>query len=366
MVTRRRWFLAVVSAVVMFAAVPSTQAARAFSFNAPPNFVPLVKATLPSVVNISSARTIRLNTDQIPDDPFLRILPRERRVSGLGSGVIVSQDGYILTNRHVIANMDEIKVTLSDRREFKGKIIGTDPRTDLAVIKIAAPVDQLHPIEFGASSELKVGQKVLAKVLSDKYGFKVTLLTNPARLDIINALDEFREKLGATDNLLIYYAGHGVLDEDADRGYWLPVDATANRRARWVSNATITDTLKTLQAKHVMLIADSCYSGTLTRSAAIGLRSGDYFRRMAKKWARVAMVSGGLEPVADKGGGGHSPFAKALIEALQGNQEKVLDGTQLFNTIRRPVMVSADQTPEYSDVRNAGHDGGDFLFVRKE
>ncbi|MFQ5764103.1 MAG: caspase domain-containing protein, partial [Rhodospirillales bacterium] len=207
--------------------------------------------------------------------------------------------------------------------------------------------------------------KAVAQVLADEYNFKVNLLINPTRLNIIDALDEFRESLGGEDNLLIYYAGHGWLDEDADRGYWLPADARSNRRARWVSNATITDTLKTLQAKHVMIVADSCYSGTLTRSANIGLRSGDYFKRMAKKWARVALVSGGLEPVADQGTGGHSPFAKAFIEILQEN-DTVIDGTQLFGKLRRPVMVSARQTPEYSDVRNSGHDGGDFLFVRKK
>ncbi len=131
-----------------------------------------------------------------------------------------------------------------------------------------------------------------------------------------------------------------------------------------MSNATITDTLKTLQAKHVMVVADSCYSGTLIRGAAVGFRSGDYWRRMAKKRARVALTSGGLEPVEDIGGGGHSPFAKAFIGALRANAA-IIDGTTLFNEVRRPVMLSADQTPQYSDVRKAGHDGGDFLFVRK-
>ena len=66
-----------------------------------------------------------------------------------------------------------------------------------------------------------------------------------------------------------------------------------------------------------------------------------------------------------KGSGGHSPFAKAFIDALKDNNA-VMDGTQLFSKMRRPVMVAADQTPQYADVRQAGHDGGDFLFVRKK
>ena len=208
--------------------------------------------------------------------------------------------------------------------------------------------------------------KAVARALKEEYGFKVTTLIDPDRFTIIDALDEYRDTLGPDDNLLIYYAGHGWLDEDVDRGYWLPVDAKPKRRSRWMSNATITDTLKGLNAKHVMLVADSCYSGTLVRGVELETRTrkGDYWKKMASKWARVAITSGGLEPVADKGGGDNSPFAKAFIDAL-GDNDTIMDGTQLFSKLRRPVMVAAQQTPQYADVRQAGHDGGDFLFVRK-
>ena len=206
--------------------------------------------------------------------------------------------------------------------------------------------------------------KGVAKILQDEYDFKVKLLLNPSRDEILDSFDEFQETLGVKDNFMIYYAGHGWLDDETGRGYWLPVNAKPNRRRQWVSNTTITDTLKKLAAKHVMVVSDSCYSGTLTRSVKIGLRSGDYWKRMSEKWTRVALVSGGLEPVADSGGGGHSPFATAFIGALK-NNDTVMDGTQMFAKVRRPVMVNAEQTPEYADVRNAGHEGGDFLFVRK-
>ncbi len=210
----------------------------------------------------------------------------------------------------------------------------------------------------------EIDARAVADVLRDTYDFKVTLLINATRADIVDALDDFREKLDDTTNLLIYYAGHGWLDEEVDRGYWLPVDAKTNRRSKWVSNATISDTLKGLRAKHVMVVADSCFSGSLVRGAKVELRSGDYWRRMARKRTRVALTSGGLEPVADAGGGRHSPFAAAFIDVLKANTS-VMDGTKLFTQIRRPVMLGANQTPEYADVRNAGHDGGDFLFVRK-
>ena len=93
---------------------------------------------------------------------------------------------------------------------------------------------------------------------------------------------------------------------------------------------------------------------------------GEQVEKISRKKARSVMASGGLEPVVDEGGkGAHSVFASALIEALNENQG-VLDATLLFSQIRRPVMVNADQTPEYSDIRKAGHDGGDFLFVKQK
>ena len=126
----------------------------------------------------------------------------------------------------------------------------------------------------------------------------------------------------------------------------------------------MSDTLRTIAAKHVMVVADSCFSGTLIRGANIGIKGGDYWRRMVEKQARVAITSGGLEPVVDSSGGVNSPFAAAFIDALKKN-EAIIDGTALFGELRRPVMVATQQTPEYSDVRNSGHEGGDFLFVKK-
>ncbi len=207
--------------------------------------------------------------------------------------------------------------------------------------------------------------RAMAKVLKRDYGFQVKTMVNATRVAIVEGLDELRAKLKASDNLLVYYAGHGWLDQDAERGYWLPVDAKRDSRANWLSNATITDSLKAIRAKHVLVVADSCYSGTLSRGLHITERSPGYLERMAKKRARLALTSGGLEPVADGGGGGHSAFAKALLGVL-GDNDGVLDGTQLFAALRRQVMLNAPQTPEYSDIRFAGHEGGDFLFVRSE
>ncbi len=205
--------------------------------------------------------------------------------------------------------------------------------------------------------------RALAAVLQDKYGFSIELLLNPSRGDIVDKLDELRGKLKFKDNLLIYYAGHGWIDDKTNEGFWLPADAKSNRRSNWISNSTITNSLKGFDAKHVMVVANSCYSGRLVRSSKITLPDSNYFSKMARKKTRVVLTSGGLEPVADSDGSGHSPFSSALLRVLNAN-ESILDGNTLFNAIRTPVMLNTDQTPEYSNVHRAGHDGGDFLFVR--
>ncbi len=135
----------------------------------------VASAVKPAIVSISSTKTTEVRSAPSPffNDPFFREFfgnqfrnfqqpqqPKERKQSGLGSGVIVGKDGYILTNNHVVKGADEIKVNLSDKREFKGKIIGTDQKTDLAVIKIEA--DNLPVIKLGNSDTLKIGETVIA------------------------------------------------------------------------------------------------------------------------------------------------------------------------------------------------------------
>ncbi|WP_135080280.1 caspase family protein [Terasakiella sp. SH-1] len=218
--------------------------------------------------------------------------------------------------------------------------------------------------------------KQVGQLLKKSYGFSVTQLINASRDQIIAALDEYRKILREEDNLLIYYAGHGWLDKESERGYWLPVDAAKDTRARWVSNADITDTLKALKARHVMVVADSCYAGTLTRSAEAGLegtrglklveRPSGYLETLVGRKSRTVLASGALEPVSDQGGGKHSVFAYAFLKSLQENKA-MMDGTQLFGNVRKQVLLNARQTPQYSNIRFAGHDiGGDFVFLRRD
>ncbi len=204
----------------------------------------------------------------------------------------------------------------------------------------------------------------MAEVLGTYYDFEVELIQNATRADIVSALSRYRRNLTPSDNLLIYYAGHGWLDPDTRRGYWLPVDAHQQDSTNWVSSSTIADHLKANPARHILIIADTCYSGVLTRGIAPVLRGSGFYERLARMRSRTALTSGGLEPVED-GLGQHSVFAKAVLKALKENPT-VLDGHSLFLHVRRPVILGAEQTPDYGDIRLTGHEGGDFLFVRAD
>jgi len=148
------------------------------------SFAPVVKAVLPTVVNISSSKVVRTPNQLYGPmmDPFFQQffgdgadgrfnIPRERRERSLGSGVIVSPEGYILTNNHVVDGATDIRVTLSDKREFKATIIGTDPKTDVAVLKVEAA--NLPAVTIGDSSKVQVGDYALA--IGDPFGVGQTV-----------------------------------------------------------------------------------------------------------------------------------------------------------------------------------------------
>jgi len=310
-----------------------------------------------------------------------------------GSPVTVEADGTFNVRRSVPQGRSTVIIAALDEWGNRSARNVTVTREKLAA-RTPAPVkpkgtakpkpDPFAGIPFGAYHALVIGNNnyrdlpkletavndanAVAKLLSNDYGFETKLLLDATRADIFTELGRLRAKLTPKDNLLIYYAGHGILDKIGKQGYWLPVDAENDIQTNWISNSYITTTLRAIRAKHVMVVADSCYSGTLVRAAPISIKTAlgrrAWASRMSKKHARTALVSGGLEPVADDGREGHSVFARAFLAALRENRE-VIDGQALYDAIKRPVVLNSDQTPQYSDIRRAGHDGGDFLFVRK-
>jgi serine protease Do len=158
-------------------------------------FAPIVKTALPAVVNISSSRTVKQDASPFMNDPFFRQffgdqfnVPRERREQSLGSGVIVSPDGYILTNNHVVEGSNDVKIFLSDKREMKARIVGTDPQLDIAVLKVDAK--DLPVLTLGDSSKVQVGDISLA--IGNPFGLGQTVT-----MGIVSAIG--RGNLGIED-----------------------------------------------------------------------------------------------------------------------------------------------------------------------
>jgi len=214
----------------------------------------------------------------------------------------------------------------------------------------------------------------LAGVLRDRYGFKTTVLLNADRYQILSALNAMRETLTSADNLLIYFAGHGELDEVNQRGHWLPVDAERDSTANWIPTTAVTDILNIMKAKQILLVVDSCYAGALTRSSVGRLAAGmtdaerqHWLKTMAARRSRTVLTSGGVAPVMDAGGGRHSVFAKALLEVLAANNDAI-DGQRLHREVAARVAFAAanlrfDQVPEYAPIRFAGHEAGEFFLI---
>jgi serine protease Do len=197
-----RFLIGVFAAILLAAAVPFAHAEDVVPqsrLDVQMSFAPVVRKTAPAVVNVFAQRMVASKENRYFDDPFFRRFfgddgtfgrPRERVQNSLGSGVIVDPTGIIVTNNHVIANGTDIKVVLADRREFEARVLITDPRTDLAVLKIDVPDEELPALTLGDSDALEVGDLVLA--IGNPFGVGQTVTSG-----IVSALA--RTKVGVSD-----------------------------------------------------------------------------------------------------------------------------------------------------------------------
>jgi hypothetical protein len=216
--------------------------------------------------------------------------------------------------------------------------------------------------------------KSIDVVLRERYGFKTKVLLNANRYAIMTALNDLKGQLTENDNLLIYYAGHGEIDPGTQTAYWLPTDAETGNRANWISSESITEFISIMPARHIMVIADSCYSGAMAGSAVAKLPDGiDESKRdkwlnvMASRKSRTVLTSGDVKPVLDTGSGDHSVFAQAFLKVLRSNQG-ILEDYRLYGEVLGPVQSGASkagfsQTPQYAPIQHAGHEGSPFFFV---
>lgn len=387
-------------------------AERAAAKAAPPEPVVVARVEPPPAVELP-APTIHLIDPEVPvsrgpervrmaKDVSERVLVgRVEAPGGLvalsvnGAETPVAENGIFRGNVRVVGDETLVSIVAVDRlgkrAERQIALVPDRPEARASAALPPPPPSPARPeIDFGKFHALVIGNdqyqrlprletavkdaEAVADVLRRKYGFEVTLLRNANRYEILSALNKLRAELTEKDNLLLYYAGHGEIDEANMRGNWLPVDAEPDSTANWISNASLTDILNAMAARHVLVVADSCYSGALTRSSLARLERGmtDEARsawqgKMAKGRSRTALTSGGIAPVLDGGGGEHSVFAKALLNVLERNGD-VLEGQRLFSEMSALVTWAAEaqrfeQLPEYAPIKFAGHESGDFFFV---
>ena len=279
------------------------------------------------------------------------------------------------------ANLDFVIISHSD-----GRSAPVNPAAPRKLIQLASDIDfgPYHALLIGNEHYINLSHldtpiddvREIAKILRSKYNFKTTVLTDANRYSILSALNNLRSQLTEEDNLLIYYAGHGEVDEINQRGQWLPVDAEQNNTANWISTAAITDIINTMPVKHILVVADSCYSGAMTRASVAALDRGMSSKKK-RKWlqamvgakSRTVLSSGGIKPVLDGGTDGHSIFARAFLVALKKNSD-ILEAQVLYRQIHQRVKRAADrvgfdQSPLYGPIRHTGHEAGDFFFVPK-
>lgn len=220
-----------------------------------------------------------------------------------------------------------------------------------------------HPDVYNLQNPVRDAE-ALYNVLSSKYLFdseNISFLKNSTREEIINSLDKLSNKLTDEDNLLVFYAGHGWWDKDANIGYWLPSDADKTSKARWVRNSTIRDYLKEIDSKHTLLITDACFSGSIFNARSFFNETSVAIKKLYELPSRKAMTSGTLTEVPDE-----SIFVKYFIDRLNKNEEPFLSAEQLFSNFRIAVINNSEALPQYGVIKDVGDEGGDFIFILRE
>jgi len=212
--------------------------------------------------------------------------------------------------------------------------------------------------------------RALAKVLKEKYLFAdVRLITNATRDKIIREFHLLSERTKKNDNILIYYAGHGYMEESTKRGYWIPSDASGKNIASFVRNSTIKDEIAVIakRAIHTLIIADSCFSGSLLssqRRAANELIKGDgYYQKFSQRKSIQVFTAGGNEFVDDSyADSGHSPFSYFLLNELVLNQQEFISFSEIANNVMKGVANNVKQTPLKGTLYGVGDEFGEFIF----
>ena len=273
---------------------------------------------------------------------------------------LLTQNSYAAESRGIsIEKTDHAQTSKINKGVYRALIIGNNDYMDQQ--------GKWQPLTTAITDA-----RVVASLLEEQYGFSdVTLLENATRRDVLFALEKLANKSLKNDNVLIYYAGHGFLDDETNKGFWVPVDAKGNDHTTFLRNSTIRDEVSSIASRvqHTLLISDSCFSGSLLRTASRGISESDYsekyFEKVSNKKSVQIMAAGGFEFVDDNyRKSGHSPFSYFLINELKTNNSPMFTVSQLSGNVERAVANNVDQVPESGILQGAGDELGEFIFIK--
>lgn len=205
--------------------------------------------------------------------------------------------------------------------------------------------------------------------LTQTYQFtdeQVTIIKNnfATQDNIIEQLRRYITLLTEQDNLIIFYSGHGIYDKTFDEGYWVPVDAHFTEGVvevgDCISNSMIQKSLRRVKARHVVLIADACFAGSLVAERAVGIK------RLEEFPSRWVLTAGRNEPVLDGKPGMNSPFMDAALTFLRKNSKDAFSVSELGDFVTQAVANNASQIPICTPLRDVGDKNGIFFFRRKK
>lgn len=209
--------------------------------------------------------------------------------------------------------------------------------------------------------------KSIYDVLTTNYTFEtnnVIVLTDPEKKEVFEALNYYRDNLTATDNLFVFYAGHGCYDAKANMGYLIPSDADYKNDADWISFADIRKKFEVIPANHILLIADACYAGSVFRGEDIeaGQDLDEITLEQLSKKSRTAFTSAYLKPVPDR-----SDFLRHLITNLKNNNSRLFLSEDLYINTRNSLLRSTSKKDpvKWGVLQDCGDEGGDFIFIRR-
>lgn len=207
--------------------------------------------------------------------------------------------------------------------------------------------------------------KAIEQVLEERYAFDEILALHDkeaTRDNILAYLEELETKLTKSDNLFIFYSGHGYAQKKI--GYIIPQDAPANTKRGFIPNSTLLNHLRMMDAHHILLVLDSCFSGSLLVGKDVQIQT--VADRVDDIPSRYAISAGNIELVSDGIAGNHSPFAQSIISFLKRNQITRLPVSHLFMEVRKMTTYNARQTPLGGPLFGMNNQGGEFVFHLKD